>query len=58
MLVDVLGDALPELNETINGQIGNASTGTIVTATVAASITDNDQSLWLVAALTTADEDG
>lgn len=56
--INVLGDSLLELNETLTGQIGNVSTGTIVTAVSTVSILDNDQSLWNIAILANADEDG
>jgi hypothetical protein len=49
-------DAVAEPNETVNVSIGNASNGTIDTATAGAIILDNEQSVWSVASSGNVDE--
>lgn len=56
--VDILGDSLLELNETVIFTIGNASAGTIATSNTAQTILDNDLVLWAIASGSNPDEDG
>jgi hypothetical protein len=56
--VAITDDSVLEVNQTVVGSISAASAGTIAVSTASATINDNEQSVWSVAAATTAVDEG